>query len=294
MRSIWKGHIRFSMVTIPVRVYNALETGEQIRFNQIHRECNGPVGYRKYCKKCDATLESQDIVKGYQYEPEHYVVMEDDDFQKVKLKSTKILDIEAFVSVDEVAPTLFELPYFAGPDGPVSGKSYSLLVQALRESRKVAVGKLILRDREDVVLIAPEGEGLLFYRLRYPNELRKMQDVPQLGELPTTKKEEQKLALSLIETMTRPLAEVELKDGYQGALKELIEAKIAGQEIVVMEEEEETPVDIMTALKASIEKARSEAKGMAAATGKKAREAGVTPASEETRPAKKSRKKAAG
>ncbi|MBE7438594.1 MAG: Ku protein [Spirochaetales bacterium] len=292
MRSIWKGHIRFSMVTIPVRVYNALETGEQIRFNQIHRECNGPVGYRKYCKKCDATLESQDIVKGFQYEPDHYVVMEDDDFQKVKLKSTKILDIEAFVSVDEVAPTLFEQPYFAGPDGPVSGKSYSLLVQALRESRKVAVGKLILRDREDVVLIAPEADGLLFYRLRYPGELRKMKDVPQLGDLPATKKEEQKLALSLIETMTRPLSELDLKDGYQGALKELIEAKIAGQEIVVMEEEEETPVDIMTALKASIEKARSETRGMAVATGKKTGRDQAAVVESEKKPARKSRKKA--
>lgn len=269
MRSIWKGHIRFSLVTIPVRVYNALETAEQIKFNQLHRDCNGAVGYRKYCKKCEAILENQDIVKGYQYEPERYVTIADEDFQKVKLKSNRVLDIEAFVSVDEVAPALFEQPYFAGPDGAVGGKSYGLLVKALREARKVGVGKVVLRDREDVVLIAPEGEGLLFYKLRYPAELRKIDEVPQISELPATSKEELTLASHLIDTMTRPLTELQLKDGYQNALKEMIEARIAGKEIVVVEEAEETPIDILTALKASLEKARGEAKGMVKATGKK-------------------------
>ncbi|HMW60222.1 MAG TPA: hypothetical protein PKA91_11290, partial [Leptospiraceae bacterium] len=147
MRSIWKGHIRFSLVTIPVRIYNAIETSESIRFNQLHRECNGRVGYDKKCKKCEKSLTTEEIVKGYEYEPDQYVVFEDSDFEKVKLKSTKVIEIEGFVGVDEVHPTLFESPYYAGPDGDVAARSYALLCQALKDAGKVGVGKVVLRDR---------------------------------------------------------------------------------------------------------------------------------------------------
>src|SRR5512136_1244054 len=107
MRSIWKGHIRFSLVTIPVRIYNAIDTAETIKFNQLHRGCNGPIGYDKKCKKCNLQVAGQDIVKGYQYEPEQYVIIEPADFEKIKLKSTKIIEIEGFVNASEVDPMLF-------------------------------------------------------------------------------------------------------------------------------------------------------------------------------------------
>src|SRR5712675_701723 len=114
MRSIWKGHIRFSLVTIPIRIYNAVET--------------------------------EDIVKGYQFEPEQYVIMSPDDLEKIKLKSTKVIEIEGFIDASEVHPTLYESPYFAGPDGAVAAKTYSLLAQAIKASGKVGDGKVVLRE----------------------------------------------------------------------------------------------------------------------------------------------------
>ncbi len=269
MRSIWKGHIRFSLVTIPVRIYNAIETSESIRFNQLHRDCNGRVGYEKKCKKCEKVLSTDEIVKGYEYEPDQYVVFEDADFEKVKLKSTKVIEIEGFVGVDEVHPTLFESPYYAGPDGDVAAKSYALLCQALKDAGKVGVGKVVLRDREDVVLLSPHEKGLALYRLRYPAEVRQMKDVPQIDKLSDADKEQLKLARSLVESMARPLSEIELKDNYRGALKEMIDAKVAGKEIVQVEEAEKPTMDIMTALKQSIEKAAAMRGGMIPATGEK-------------------------
>src|SRR5262245_56167367 len=127
MRAIWKGHIQFSLVTIRIRIYNAVDTEETIRFNQLHKEDNGAVGYEKKCKKCGKTLGAEDIVKGYQFEPEQYVIVSPEDLAKIKLKSTKVIEIEGFIDAGEVDTLLYESPYFAGPDGPVAAKTYSLL-----------------------------------------------------------------------------------------------------------------------------------------------------------------------
>ena len=256
LRSIWKGHLRFSLVTIPVRVYNAVDTAETIHFNQIHRDDNGRVGYDKRCKKCDQVLEMSDIVKGYEYEPDMYVIFEKDDLDKLKLKSTKVIDIEGFVDETEIDPALYDAPYYLGPDGDVAGKTYSLLSAALKDSGKFGVGKLVLRDREDIVLVAPKAEGLVIYKLRYPKEIRKIGDVP-LVEKHTANKEELKLAKNLIDSMSTSLAKMTLENKYAEAVKEMVEAKIAGEEIVAIEEPKDTEVvDIMTALKQSIEKTK--------------------------------------
>ena len=256
LRSIWKGHLRFSLVTIPVRVYNAVDTAETIHFNQIHRDDNGRVGYDKKCKKCEQVLEMSDIVKGYEYEPDMYVIFEKDDLDKLKLKSTKVIDIEGFVDEGEIDPALYDAPYYLGPDGDVASKTYSLLSAALKDSGKFGVGKLVLRDREDIVLVAPKAEGLVIYKLRYPKEIRKISDVPLVSKH-TTNKEELKLAKNLIDSMSTSLAKMTLENKYADAVKEMVEAKVAGEEIVAIEEPKDTEVvDIMTALKQSIEKTK--------------------------------------
>src|SRR6266705_2725107 len=279
MRSIWKGHIRFSLVTIPIRIYNAVDTAEQaIRFNQLHKDDNGPVGYDKKCKKCGKALTAEEIVKGYQFEPEQYVIISPEDVEKIKLKSTKVIEIEGFIDASEVHATLYESPYFAGPDGPVAAKTYSLLTQALKASGKVGVGKVVLRDREEVVMISPLDGGLVLYRLRNPQELRKMNDVPQI-EQKEANKEELKLSISLVESMASSLKEMDLTDRYRDALREMIEAKIAGKQVVTVQEEEKPVVDIMTALKESIERTKAQKKPMEKAKGEKKQ-------AEEAKPAK--------
>lgn len=269
MRSIWKGHIRFSLVTIPVRIYGAIESSSSISFNQLHKEDFGRIRYDKRCKKCNEAVSGDDIVKGYEYEPDQYVVIEDEDFAKLKLKSTKIIEIEGFVDASEVHPTLYDTPYFAGPDGPVAAKAYALLRETLRSSGKMGIGRVVLRDKESVMMLAPSGPGLLLYKLRYPNEVRAADDVPDTSGLEA---DEAQLALAqtLVDSMSTSFKDLSLEDRYRDALTEMITAKIEGKEVVTAAEEEVPVVDIMTALKASIEQAKAGKEPMKKATGKKA------------------------
>jgi DNA end-binding protein Ku len=278
MRSIWKGHIQFSLVTIPIRIYNAVDTEETIRFNQLHKEDNGPVGYEKKCKKCGKSLTVEEIVKAFQFEPEQYVIVSAEDLTKVKLKSTKVIEVEGFIEAGEVQPALYEAPYFAGPDGPVATKTYALFAAALKASGKVGVGKVVLRDREEVVMIGPLDGGLVLHKLRNPAELRKMESVPQL-ERKDINKEELKLSINLIESMASSLKELDLTDRYKDALREMIEAKIAGREVISAPEEQKPVIDIMTALKQSIERTKAQKKPMEKAKGEKKQ-------SDEAKPAK--------
>src|SRR4030095_4739240 len=267
MRPIWKGHVRFSLVTIPICIYNAIETSETISFKQLHRTDNGQIGYDKRCKKCNKIVKNEDIVKGYQYEPDQFAIIEPEDLAKLRLKSTRVIEIEGFVDAEEVPAVLYDTPYFAGPDGDIASKTFALLCATLKNSGKLGIGKVVLRDRESVVLLSPEDNGLLLYKLRYPNELRKMSEVPKLDGT-TADKEQLKLAKTLVDSMAKPFSSIKLQDKYKDAVKELIKAKIAGKEIVTVEEEEKPVVDIMTALKQSIENASK--KPMKKATGKAA------------------------
>lgn len=277
MRSIWKGHIQFSLVTIPVRIYNAVDREETIRFNQLHKEDNGAVGYDKKCKRCGKTLTADEIEKGYQFEPDQYVIVSPEDLAKIKLKSTKVIEIQGFIDAGEVDALLYESPYFAGPDGAIATKTYSLLSQALKASGKAGVGKVVLRDREEVLLIAPLDGGLVLHKLRRPSELRKLGDVPQI-EKREVNKDELKLSISLVESMAASLKDLDLTDHYSEALREMVEAKIAGKEVVSAPEEEKPVVDIMTALKQSIERTKAQKKPMEKARGETTQAAEAKPA----------------
>jgi DNA end-binding protein Ku len=287
MRAIWKGHIQFSLVTIPVRIYNAIDSGQTISFNLLSKDGHNPVSYEKKDKVTGETLKTEDIVKGYQYEPGQYVIIESSDFDKVKLKSEKVIEIEGFVDTAEVSPTLFEAPYFIGPDGDVAAKTYGLLSETLKHSGKLAVGKVVLRDRETPLLLAPMDGGIIMYRLRYPHEVKSMKDVPQIREV-KAEKEQLKLAQTLVDSMTVKFNQIEMKDHYYDALKQIIDAKVEGKEVVVVEEEAPRKVvDIMSALKASIDAAKK--KPMEKAKGTSAKK---EKAEKEEKPAKTSRRKA--
>src|SRR5215510_5029195 len=259
MRSIWKGHIRFLLVAIPVRVYNAIETSEKIQFNQLHREDFGPIGYDKRCKKCNEVVTNDQITKGYQYEPDRYAIVEPDDISKIKIKTTKAVDIVGFVDREEIPTTFYDAPYFAGPDGAVSEKPYALLREVMKQTGKIAVGKVVLRDREDLVAVFPHEDGLVLQKLHYPHELRKMGEVPEIegvGKLTAQKlnKNELKLASTLVQEMETTLADIDTEDNYHSALRKLIDAKIKGNKVVDFEPVEELPrLDIMSALKKSLQ-----------------------------------------
>src|SRR5437016_3536391 len=254
MRPIWKGHIRFLLVAIPVRVYNAIESSEKIQFNQLHREDFGPIGYDKRCKKCGQVVTNEEITKGYQYESDRYAIVEPEEIAKVKIKTTKAVDIAGFVDASEIPTTFYDSPYYLGPDGPVAEKPFALLRQVLKDTGKVGLAKVVLRDREDLVAVFPHENGIVLQKLRYPAEVRKMQDVPEVDAAPKIDKKELSLATSLVEQMITSFSEIDTVDHYHEALRKLIDSKIKGKKVTEFEKEEEIPrLDIMTALKKSLQ-----------------------------------------
>ena len=259
------------MVTIPIRIYSAIDSEQSIKFNLLSKENHNPVKYEKRDKVTDDLLTTDDIVKGYQYEPGQFVIIEPEDFEKIKLKSTKVIEIEGFVDADEVHHTLFDTPYFAGPDGDIAIKTYGLLCETLRQSGKVGVGKVVLRDKENIVLLTPHKQGILLYKLRYDKSIRDINAVPKLEDVEVDT-DQLALAKTLVDSMSKKFEDMELEDKYNDALRDMIEAKIEGKEVVSVGEEEPEVVDIMTALKASIDKAQEDKKPMKKATGKSKKE----------------------
>jgi DNA end-binding protein Ku len=269
MRSIWKGHIRFLLVAIPVRIYNAIETSEKIQFNQLHREDYGPIGYDKRCKKCSQVVTNDQITKGFQYESDRYAIVEPEDIAKIKIKTTKAVDIIGFVDASEIPTTFFDSPYYAGPDGPVAEKPYALLREVMKQTGKIGVGKVVLRDREDLVALFPHEKGLVLQKLHYPHELRSMESVPELDGAQKLDKNELKLATTLVEQMATSLGEIDTVDNYHEALKKLIDSKIKGKKTVEFEVEELPRLDIMSALKKSLQQSSRKPMVKAESTTKK-------------------------
>lgn len=259
MRSMWRGTIRFSLVSIPVKIYSAIETSEKIQFNQLHRDDFGAIGYDKRCKKCNEVVTNDQITKGYQYEPDRYAIVEPDDLAKIKIKTTKAVDIVGFVAREEIPTTFYDAPYFAGPDGPISENPYALLREVMKQTGKIAVAKVVLRDREDLVALFPHDDGLVIQKLRYPHELREMKDVPEFENVQkldaeTLNKNELDLATTLVSQMATTLSEVDTEDNYFNALRTLVDSKIQGREVTELEEVDEVPrLDLMSALKKSLE-----------------------------------------
>jgi DNA end-binding protein Ku len=275
MRSIWKGHIRFLLVAIPVRVYNAIEASEKIQFNQLHREDFGPIGYDKRCKKCNQVVTAEDITKGFQYEKDRYALVEPEEIAKVKIKTTKAVDILGFVDTSEIPSTFYDAPYYLGPDGPVAEKPYALLLQVLKDTGKVGLAKVVLRDREDLVAVFPHESGIVLQKLRYPAEVRSIEDVPELETNQKLDKRELALATSLVEQMITSFKDIDTVDHYHEALRNLIDSKIKGKKVTAFEEVEEMPrLDIMTALKKSLQ--ASSRKPMVKATPAAKKKAALT------------------
>jgi len=276
------------LVAIPVRIYNAIETSEKISFNQLHRDDYGPIGYDKRCKKCEQVVTNDQITKGYQFEPDRWAVVEPDDIAKVKIKTTKAVDIIGFVDASEIPATFYDSPYYAGPDGPVAEKPYALLREVMRQTGKIGVGKVVLRDREDLVAVFPHEKGLVLQKLHYPHELRKMDDVPELDGAQKLDKNELKLATTLVEQMVTSLSEIDTTDNYHEALKKLIDAKIKGKQTVEFEPVEELPrLDIMSALKKSLQQSNRKPMVKAESTAKKKPQITLVKPIDKAKPVKK-------
>ena len=259
MRSIWTGTISFLLVSFSVKLYNAIETSEKISFNQLHSDCFGPIGYTKQCKKCGTVVSNEEIVKGYEYDKGQYVVVSPDEISSILPKSNESIEVIGFIDPNEVPTTYFDASYYIAPNGPSAGKAYSLLRDAMNLTGLIAVAKVILRDREELITLTPNAHGLILQKLHYRHEVRDQNQVPGLATLPATNQNELELAKSLVEEMVTTFDEIDTTDHFHTNLKQMLETKIAGGTIEVKKNDNNTApvVDIMSALRASL-KARSD------------------------------------
>jgi DNA end-binding protein Ku len=258
MRAYWSGHISFSLVSIPIKMYSAVESGERVSFNQLHEADYGRVGYKKVCKKCGKELSNDEIVRGYEHDEDQYVIIDDRELEELQLKSTKTIEIEAFVPAGEIDFALFDRPYILGPTDQSAVKTYELLRQAMQDQEMVAIGRVVLGGREKMIGIRPSGPGLMAYQMRFQHELRSVTDAPLVEEKAEVKADQLKLAKQLIETLTTAFEDLDMEDRYHTAVRELVEAKVEGREVVTVQEAETTEEapDVMSALEESIKRAR--------------------------------------
>jgi DNA end-binding protein Ku len=278
-RAYWKGQIRLALVSIPVEIFTATKSGASIAFNQIHQPTGKRVKYEKVVPGV-GPVDNSEIVKGYQYEKGSYVLLDEDELEAVKIESKKTLDLTQFVDHDEIDVLYFEKPYYVVPADDLAEEAYIVLREALRRSKKVAIGQLTLRGREHMVSLKPCGRGIVLETLRYADEVHKAQNYFREIEDAEPDEELLDLAETLIGKKTAKFDPSKFHDRYVDALQDLIEQKRKGKTIHA--EEEEAPmrgsnvVDLMAALKKSIEKPGAVAKK--AAPAKKAASAKKAPA----------------
>jgi DNA end-binding protein Ku len=240
------------MVAIPIALYTATQDND-IHFNQLHKEDNSRIRYKKSCAHCGKEITSEDIVKGFEYDKEKYVVVTDDEIEKIKTEKEKSIQILHFAQLNQISPVYYDQTYQAAPE--VGGeKAFELLRAALMAEQKIAIGKTVMGTKDTLMAIIPREDGILISTMFYADDIRELQK--QYAK-PAVSEQELTMAKTLINSMDTPFEPAKYKDEYQEKLRELIETKISGKEIVAAEPEGSGKViDLMEALKASVENAK--------------------------------------
>jgi DNA end-binding protein Ku len=257
MRAIWKGAVSFGLVSIAVKLYSATEE-KDIRFHQVHREDGGRIRYKRTCSVCGEEVTYDDIAKGYDIGGGEMVILTDEDFADLPLSTSHAIDVLEFVPADQVDPILYNKAYFMEPEGAAT-KPYVLLRDALTDTDRVAIVKVALRQREQLATLRVREGVLLLNTMLWPDEIRKP-DFGFLDEDIQVRPPELAMAGSLIDSMAGEFDPTDYTDNYREALQEVIDAKVEGREVVQPEEVEEAPaaaVDLMAALRASVERAKA-------------------------------------
>jgi DNA end-binding protein Ku len=254
-RALWKGSISFGLVTIPISLVSATEPRETLAFNLLHRKDGSRIVEKRFCAKEDVEVPSKEIVKGYQYAKDRYAVLTEEDFARVRVPATQTFDIRRFVPAADVEDLYFNSPYYVTPQGRPGLKAYALLRDALRDAGKLAIGTIVLRQREHLAALEPVDQALVLTTMRFAHEIRRVKD---LG-LPASGKgwthAEMKLARHLVDTLSGEWDPSEYRDTYTEALRKMVEAKAKGKETTAPEMPAPARVtDLMEALKRSLAK----------------------------------------
>lgn len=264
-RPTWKGFLKISLVMVPIRVFPATDTAATVSFHQLHAVCQTRIQQKKWCPHCNREADKTEIAKGYEFERGRYVVLEDEDIEKARPESTRIINLVRFADTESIDPIYVERPYYVAPDGPVAAEAFSVVRDAIKG--KAGIGKLGLYGREYLVAVQPREKGFVMYTLRQASEIRSMSAIDELGEVPSqAKPEEVKLARQVVGSFEGPLDLSEFKDEYQAELRRIIDSKIAGEEIVApVEERPAKVVNLMEALRKSLDQASATKKKVAKA-----------------------------
>jgi len=256
-RPTWKGYLKVSLVNIPVKVYPATEASATISFNQLHAECQTRINQKKWCPKCEREITSADVVKGYEFEKGRWVVVTDEDIAKVRTESTKVINLVQFAREDEIDPMYVDRAYYLVPDGAMAADAYTVMRDGMQG--KVGVGKVAIHGREYLVAVKPHKQGLVMYTLHHAAEIRTIEQIDELREVRgKSSAAEMKLARQVIESFEGELNLSDYKDEYQEGLQQIIDAKVAGEEIVAPAEEAPPKVvDLMEALRRSLDQVSS-------------------------------------
>ena len=268
-RPTWKGFLKISLVNIPIRVFPATDSAATISFNQLHAECQTRIQQKRWCPTCEREVPMSEVAKGYEFEKGRYVVVSEEDIEKVRVESTRVIDLAQFTEDTSIDPIYVDRAYYLAPDGPMAASAFAVMREGM--SGKAGIGKVALYGREYLVAVKPQKKGLVMYTLHHDAEIRSIDQIDELGSLPAkVKPEEMKLAKQVISSFESELNLKDYKDEYKEGLRKIIEAKIAGEEIVAPEVQEPPKVvDLMEALRRSLDSVSSDKKKPAKAAFEK-------------------------
>jgi DNA end-binding protein Ku len=252
-RPTWKGYLKISLVTIPIKVFPATDAGATLSFNQLHAECRTRIQQKRWCPHCEREVPNTDIVKGYEFEKGHYVVIDEEDIEKVRVDSTRVINLEKFTEDSAIDSIYLERPYYLAPDGPVASEAFAVVREGMEGM--AGIGKVALYGREYLVKVQPRERGLIMYTLRHADEIRGMETIDELAHMPAkVKTDEVKLARQVMSTFQGEVDFKSYRDEYQDGLREIIDAKVEGREVVAPEVEAPPKVvNLMEALRKSLD-----------------------------------------
>ncbi len=274
LRPLWKGSISFGLVNIPVRLFAA--TGEKnVRFRYLHEPCKTPVEYRKVCPTCNKEVNMDEIVKGYEYEKGRFVVIDESDFARISAKTTKSIAIVDFVRGEEIDPIYYDRTYYLTP-GETGEKAFQLLIQSMAGAGMVAIIRIVLRSRQALGVLRIYGDSLALETMFYPDEVRSTAALPVWNRDHRVQESELQMARQLIDNLKAPFLPEKYTDEYRKALLEIIEGKIKGEDLFIAPSPEKGEViDLVEALKASVEATRKTARRKGGRGKEEKRDAGV-------------------
>ena len=247
--TVWKGHLTFGLISIPMRMFAAARS-ERISFNQLHKVCHSRLKQPLFCPVCNRNVERSEIVKGYEYEKDQYVLFSEEELDKIEPPSARVMEILEFVKLDEMDPLYFDSSYYITPED-AGLKAYMLLMKAMQETGYGAIAKLTMHQREHIVIIRPGAKNMTLHTMFYSSEIRAAESVPT--DQIEVKDQEKKLAEQLIQSLAAPFDPQKYRDEYQDNVRAMIAAKLKGQEVTEVAQPHMAPViDLMEALKKSL------------------------------------------